>query len=54
MSDWFSGKLCIVTGAAQGIGKALAEKYAENGAVLVLLDRQDETLRKTTSEIKDR
>ncbi len=32
------GKRAVITGAAQGIGKAIAEKYAEEGATLILAD----------------
>lgn len=31
-------KVCVVTGAARGMGKALALKYAENGANVALID----------------
>ena len=32
MSERFSGKVAIVTGAAQGIGKAIALRLASEGA----------------------
>lgn len=35
-------KLCIVTGAAQGIGKAIAEAYLSEGAKVVLTDKNVE------------
>ncbi len=31
----FENKVCIVTGAAQGIGRAIAERFANNGAQCV-------------------
>lgn len=34
----FSGKIVIVTGAAQGIGKCVAETYAGEGATVVVAD----------------
>ena len=54
MSGWFRGKLCVVTGAAQGIGRALAEKYAEHGARLALLDLKEDALREAAAEITGR
>lgn len=33
------GKVCIITGASAGLGRAAAEKFAKEGAVLSLWDR---------------
>lgn len=44
------GRVAMVTGAAQGIGRAIAELYAEKGADLVLVDLK-ETVRETQSVV---
>lgn len=33
-----NNKICIVTGAASGIGQAIAERYAAEGAKVVIAD----------------
>lgn len=38
------GKAAIVTGGASGIGLAIAEALAENGAKVAIIDRDDESL----------
>jgi NAD(P)-dependent dehydrogenase (short-subunit alcohol dehydrogenase family) len=38
----FEGKVVIVTGAAQGIGRAIADAFAEAGAAVGLIDRDTE------------
>jgi NAD(P)-dependent dehydrogenase (short-subunit alcohol dehydrogenase family) len=35
----FSGEICVVTGAASGIGKACVEAFLKRGAAVVALDR---------------
>lgn len=40
----FGGKIALITGAANGIGKATAEVLASQKIRLVLLDRQDKVL----------
>ena len=50
--DDFNGLVCVVTGAASGIGKALAEALANEGATVVLSDVEKPALEKTTAEIR--
>jgi len=38
MSDRLAGKVALVTAAAQGIGRAIAEKFAAEGAKLIATD----------------
>lgn len=47
----FSGKTAFITGAARGIGKAIAVKMAQKGANVVICDLLEEELNKTAGEI---
>jgi len=42
----------VVTGSAQGIGKAIAKKLAEDGANVVISDINEELAQKTAQEIR--
>jgi len=46
------GKVVLITGAAMGMGKGLAELFAGDGARLVLWDLNAAELEKTTAELK--
>jgi len=48
-----SGKIAVVTGGAQGIGKAVAETLARCGADVVVADLQMEKAKATAQEIAD-
>ncbi|MGQ3355818.1 MAG: SDR family NAD(P)-dependent oxidoreductase [Phreatobacter sp.] len=47
------GKVAIVTGAARGIGKAIAERFVKEGASVVLSDIADEAGRATAAELAE-
>ena len=41
----FSGKTCLITGAAGNLGRAVAQAFASEGAALILMDLHAEQLR---------
>jgi len=47
----FDGTPVVVTGAAQGIGRDLAGAFAERGARVALVDRDDESLQAATADL---
>lgn len=50
----FVGKMAVVTGAASGIGLALAERFAAAGMNLVLADIEQEPLRAAVRRVRER
>ena len=45
------GKAAIITGSSRGIGRAIAEAFAENGASLVIHGTSEESLRPLAEEL---
>ncbi len=45
-----SGKIALITGSAGGIGKAIARKFVEEGAVVILNDMNSERLEEAAAE----
>ena len=46
-------KVCVITGAAFGIGRATAVRFAQEGARLVVTDIQEDPLLALTDELRD-
>ena len=49
----FSDKIVVITGSGTGIGQAIAKKFAERGASIIILGRRKEPLDKTTEILVD-
>jgi NAD(P)-dependent dehydrogenase (short-subunit alcohol dehydrogenase family) len=47
------GKIAVVTGAAQGLGFACADRLADAGAAVVLCDRRDDRLAAAATRLAD-
>lgn len=52
--DRFHNQIAVVTGAAQGIGKAIAERLALEGAQVALFDRNEEELLHTVRAFEEK
>lgn len=50
----FRDKVAVVTGAASGIGRALAERFAVEGMKIILADIEEGALTRTASEMKEK
>lgn len=51
MSD-FSGRVALVTGGANGIGRSIVEHLAARGAAVAVVDRERETGEATAAEVR--
>ena len=47
------GRVCIVTGAGQGIGRATARRFAAEGAKVVIAERVAETAEETLQQLTE-
>ena len=52
MAGRFEGKVAFVTGGSRGIGKAIVELFASEGAKVAIIDINDEALKQTAEEFK--
>ncbi|MEM8591316.1 MAG: SDR family NAD(P)-dependent oxidoreductase [Pseudomonadota bacterium] len=50
----FEGKTAVITGAAQGIGRACAEAFLAGGAFVVIADIDDDTGKSAVKELGDK
>lgn len=53
MPNRLKDKVAIVTGAGSGMGKAIAEDYAKEGAKVILADINEDTLNEVHQEITE-
>ena len=48
----FQGKTALITGSGTGIGKAIATKFVENGASVIILGRRKEPLEEASKDLE--
>ncbi len=49
----FQHKVALITGSGTGIGKAIAKKFVENGASVIILGRRKEPLEETSKMLEE-
>lgn len=50
----FENRVAFITGGSRGIGKSIAEAFAEEGAKIAIIDINEETLQNVQSEFKEK
>jgi NAD(P)-dependent dehydrogenase (short-subunit alcohol dehydrogenase family) len=53
MTQILQGKVAIVTGAAKGIGLAIAKKFSDAGAIVVLSDIDSESVQQAAAQLQN-
>lgn len=48
----FAGKVAVITGGAGGIGRAAAERFAAEGAKVVVIDLPDSPLEESVATVE--
>lgn len=49
----FQGKVVLITGSGTGIGKAIAQKFVENGASVIILGRRKNPLEEASKSLEE-
>ena len=52
-ADLLAGRVALITGAGQGLGRAIAREYSDEGATVALLDLNPTTLEETRRLIEE-